>query len=176
MTTTTSRMALGALALSATAFVAMLQREGYSDQAIIPTKGDVPTIGFGSTDGVRLGDKTTPVQAVARALADSQKFEGALKRCVRVPLHQREYDAYTLLSYNIGSGAFCASTLVKRLNVQDYAGACQQILAWKMFQGTDCSKPNKICGGIWADRLRLHAMCTGADQPAATAVATAAGG
>lgn len=159
------RVPVAALALSAAAFVGLIQREGYSDTAIIPTKGDVATIGFGTTGGVKPGDKTTPVQAAVRALADSQQFEGAIKQCVRTPLHQAEYDAYLLLSYNIGSGAFCKSTLVRELNAGHYAAACDQILAWKMYQGTDCSKPNKICGGIWQDRLKLHAMCQSVQSP-----------
>lgn len=153
------RIAIVALSLSAAGFVGIIQREGYSDQAIIPVPGDVPTMGFGTTQGVKLGDRTTPVNAAVRALQDAQQYEGAIKRCVRVPLHQAEYDLYTHHAYNIGPTAFCSSTLVKRLNVQDYPGACEQILQWKMFKGTDCSKSNKICGGLWTDRLETHAKC-----------------
>lgn len=105
--------------------------------AYIPTPGDVPTIGFGTTNGVKLGDKTTPTQALNRAMVDIQKFEGAVKSCVQVPLTQGEYDAYISLSYNIGSSAFCNSTLVKRLNQSEYALACQEILRWNRFQGKE---------------------------------------
>jgi lysozyme len=105
--------------------------------AYIPTPGDVPTIGFGTTNGVKLGDKTTPTQALSRAMVDIQKFEGAVKSCVQVPLTQGEYDAYISLSYNIGSSAFCNSTLVKRLNQSEYALACQEILKWNRFQGKE---------------------------------------
>jgi lysozyme len=84
----------------------------------------VPTIGFGTTSGVKLGDTTTPPKALARALTDVQQFEGALKQCVTVPLAQHEYDALVSFSYNVGSRAFCQSTLVRKLNAEDYAGAC----------------------------------------------------
>lgn len=110
-------------------------KEGYRDTAYIPVPGDVPTIGFGTTEGVKPGDKITPPQALVRALADIQKFEGAIKRCVSVPLHQHEYDAYTSLAYNIGAGAFCSSTLVRVLNQGQYAEACRQILRWDKFKG-----------------------------------------
>jgi lysozyme len=129
------RKTIAGLTLSAAALVGLIMSEGYSDKAIIPVPGDVPTIGFGTTTGVKLGDKITAPQAVARAFADVQKFEGALKQCVTVPLTQNEYDAYLELSYNIGSGAFCRSTLVRKLNAGDYAGACQQILVWDKFKG-----------------------------------------
>lgn len=160
-----SRTALIALSLSATGLVAIVAREGYSDRVIIPTKGDVPTIGFGTTQGVQPGDTTTPVKALQRALRDTQKFEGALKRCVKVPLHQREYDVYVDLSYNIGSAGFCGSQIVKRLNAGDYTGACNAILLWKRYKNIpDCSVPNKVCGGLWTDRLRSHKLCLEAQQ------------
>jgi lysozyme len=128
---------IAALSLSATTLVAIVLHEGYKDMAYIPTPGDVPTIGFGTTNGVKLGDKTTPTQALNRAMVDIQKFEGAVKSCVQVPLTQGEYDAYISLSYNIGTTAFCNSTLVKRLNQSEYALACQEILRWNRFQGKE---------------------------------------
>lgn len=134
-----NRIQVAALSVSAAAFVGILAHEGYREQAYIPVPGDVPTIGFGTTDGVKLGDRTTPVQAMRRALRDIEKFDTALKQCVTVPLHQHEYDAYLSLSYNIGSRAFCNSTLVRKLNAQDYAGACREILRWDRFQGRPLS-------------------------------------
>lgn len=129
------RTVIASLALSAAALVGIALKEGYSDQAIIPVAGDVPTLGFGTTDGVKMGDRTTPPQALARKLSDVQKFEGAIRQCVRVPLHQHEYDAYVSLAYNIGSSAFCTSTLVRLLNQEQYEDACRQILRWDRFKG-----------------------------------------
>lgn len=130
-----ARIVIGALTLSASALVGIAVHEGYRGEAYIPVKGDVPTIGFGTTDGVKSGDTIEPVRALVRKLQDVQRFEGALKQCVRVPLHQHEYDAFLSLAYNIGPGAFCGSTLVRRLNAGDYAGACAEILRWDRFRG-----------------------------------------
>jgi lysozyme len=91
---------------------------------------------------------------LARALTDIQKFEGALSRCVTAPLHQYEYDAFVSLSYNIGASAFCGSTLVKKLNSGDYAGACAEILRWDKFQG----KPLR---GLTLRRQSEYELCTG---------------
>nr|WP_299146749.1 glycoside hydrolase family protein [uncultured Comamonas sp.] len=107
---------MAALTLSAAALVGIVLHEGYTDRAVIPVKGDVPTIGFGTTTGVKLGDTTTPPKALARALTDVQQFEGALKQCVTVPLAQHEYDALVSFSYNVGGRAFCQSTLVRKLS------------------------------------------------------------
>jgi len=130
-----ARIVIGALTLSASALVGIAVHEGYRGEAYIPVKGDKPTLGFGTTAGVKPGDRIEPVQALVRKLADVQKFEGALRQCVRVPLHQHEYDAFLSLAYNIGPGAFCGSTLVRRLNAVDYAGACAEILRWDRFRG-----------------------------------------
>ena len=130
-----ARIVIGALTLSASALVGIAVHEGYRGEAYIPVKGDRPTLGYGTTDGVKLGDTIEPVQALVRKLQDVQRFEGALRQCVRVPLHQHEYDAFLSLAYNIGPGAFCSSTLVRRLNAGDYAGACAEILRWDRFRG-----------------------------------------
>lgn len=148
------RRPLAVLVLSASALVGLALHEGYSDRAIIPVPGDKPTIGFGTTDGVQMGDRITPPQALARALNDAQKFEGALKQCVKVPLHQHEYDAYISLAYNIGPTAFCGSTLVRKLNAQDYDGACKEILRWDRFKG----QPLK---GLTVRRQKEYLTCIG---------------
>ena len=152
-----ARIAIGGLALSAAALVGLTTYEGWSDKAYVPVPGDVPTIGFGTTEGVKLGDTIKPPQALQRALTDVQKFEGAIKQCVTVPLHQAEYDAYTSLAYNIGSGAFCRSTLVVKLNSLDYAGACEQILVWDKFKG----QPLR---GLTLRREKEHEQCVGASK------------
>lgn len=152
-----ARTKVGALALSAAALVGLALHEGYSDKAIIPVPGDVPTIGFGTTEGVKLGDRITAPQALARKLADVQKFEGALKQCVKVPLHQYEYDAYISLSYNIGSRAFCNSTLVRVLNQGQYEEACRQILRWDRFKG----EPLR---GLTIRRQAEYKQCMGEQQ------------
>lgn len=162
------RSALAALALSATALVALVASEGYSDKAIIPVPGDVPTVGFDSTtrdDGspVQLADRTTPPKALGKALRDVQAYEGKLKGCVTVPLTQGEYDAYVDMAYNVGPTAFCGSNLVRLLNAGDYDGACAQILRWRFFKNKDCSlaENKRLCGGLWTRRQAENKQCLG---------------
>lgn len=157
------RTTLAALSLSAAALVGIALTEGYRDEAYIPVPGDRITIGFGTTEGVKPGDTITPPRALARALQDVQKYEGALKKCVKVPLHQWEYDAFVDLAYNIGPGAFCGSTLVRELNSGNYKAACAEILRWKRFKSLDCvlSSNSRICGGLWTRRQAEYALCMG---------------
>ena len=148
------RAGVAGLAASATVFVAILMHEGYSDTAYEPVPGDVPTIGFGTTEGVKPGDRITVPRAVARAMVDVQKFEGAIKQCVKVPLAQGEYDAGVSLAYNIGSSAFCKSSVVRKWNAGDYAGGCAAILLYDKFKG----KPLR---GLTIRRQAEYKMCIG---------------
>lgn len=149
-----SRSHIAALSLSAAALVGLLTFEGYRDTAYTPVPGDVPTIGYGSTAGVKMGDRTDPVTALHTAMADVTKFEGAIKQCVTAPLRQHEYDAYLSLAYNIGTSAFCKSTLVNKLNRLDYSGACREILRWDRFKG-------KRLPGLTKRRQAEYATCMG---------------
>lgn len=130
-----ARTAIVSLTLSAAALVGIAVEEGYRPNAYIPVKGDKPTIGFGTTTGVKQGDKTTPERALQQLLKDATEAQKTVKKCAPVPMHQYEFDAFVSLTYNIGAGNFCSSTLVKKLKAGDYAGACKEILRWDKFQG-----------------------------------------
>lgn len=149
-----SRNLIAALSFSAAGLVGLVGYESYRGEAYIPAPGDVPTIGYGTTAGVHMGDTITPPKALSRALTDVQRFEGALHQCVTVPLHQYEYDAYVSLAYNIGSAAFCASTLVRRLNAGDYAAACHEILRWDRMGG-------RVLPGLSKRRQAEYQQCIG---------------
>ena len=149
------RIAIGALALSATTLVGIALHEGFEPKAYIPVAGDVPTIGFGTTDSVKMGDTITVERALVKLLQDANKFERAVKRCAPVPMHNYEFAAFVSLAYNIGDSAFCRSTLVKKLNAQDYAGACQEILKWDRFKG-------KPLPGLTKRRQAEYQQCIGA--------------
>jgi lysozyme len=146
------RMKLVSLSLTASTLINIAIHEGFRSTAYIPVPGDVPTIGFGTTENVKLGDKITPERALVRLLNDANKFEAALKQCVKVPLTTYEYSAYISLSYNIGSNAFCKSTLVKELNNFNYDSACKEILKWDKFKGNPLP-------GLTKRRQEEYRMC-----------------
>ena len=85
MSTIRQRMAVALLSLSAAAFVGIVVDESYTGQAVIPTRNDRPTVGFGSTfheDGraVKLGDTTTPVRALVKVQAHVEREEQVRQR------------------------------------------------------------------------------------------------
>ena len=106
-----------------------LRLEAYLDSAGIYTIG-YGTIKYPDGNKVKKGDKTTKAQAKGYKLHDLKEFETTVNTSVTVPLSQNQYDALVSLSYNIGSGAFKNSTLLKKLNSGDYKGAAEQFLVW----------------------------------------------
>lgn len=159
------RSAIAGLALSAAALVGLVTQEGYTDHAVIPVKGDVPTLGNGSTthaDGspVRMGDTTTPVKALQRTLLYVQKQETQIKQCVTAPLYQVEFDILDDFGYQYGANALCRSSIVRKINAQDYVGACKAYLQYRFVAGYDCSTPgNKRCWGVWARSKARYDKC-----------------
>lgn len=133
--------------------------EGFSDKAYVPLPGDKPTIFYGATeyaDGtpVKIGDTGTEEQGRKLLKHDIDKFSKGISKCISVPVNQNEVDAYTSLSFNIGIGAFCKSTLVKKLNEYNYVGACKEILRWNIFKG-------KISKGLDNRRKDEYKICIG---------------
>lgn len=161
------RTVVTALSVSAAALVTLALDEGYTDRAIVPTQGDRPTVGFGSTfreDGspVRMGDTITPPVALARTLAHIQKDERGIKQCVTAPLFQHEYDVMVDFSYQYGVKTLCASSMVRLANEGRYPESCNAYLRYKFAAGYDCSTPgNKRCFGVWTRQLERQKKCLG---------------
>jgi lysozyme len=103
--------------------------EGVRTTAYRDIKG-VLTIGFGHTSGVKEGDTCTPEQAEAWLLEDIASAVACVNASVTVELTQPEFDALVDLVFNIGSGAFEKSTLLRELNSGDYAAAAKQFEVW----------------------------------------------
>jgi len=94
------------------------------------------TIGYGSTrdkSGVPVTAATPPItQAAAKALVERDlrvSFE-EITRDVQVPLSDNQRAALADFIYNLGSGNFRSSTLLRKLNAGDYAGAAPEFDKW----------------------------------------------
>lgn len=147
------RQAVAALVISATTLVGIAVHEGYVGQTYLDAVG-VPTIGFGETKGVKPGQTTTPTRALVQLLKSADEHAKGMTACITVPLHQHEYDAYLSFTYNVGVGAFCRSTLNKKLNAGDYDGACAELLKWDKAGG-------KVLPGLTKRRQEEFKQCRG---------------
>ena len=105
--------------------------------------GGVPTIGWGHTHGVKMGDSITQDEADEIFTVDLKIFEQGVNRLVKVPITQNEFDALVSFSYNCGldedtdnvAEGLGDSTLLKRLNEMDYYSAAQEFPKWNRDNG-----------------------------------------
>lgn len=131
-----------ALAISSAGLVAVTQHEGVRFNAYLDIAG-IPTICVGSTSDVRLGMRASKAECDRRLRTDMSYAEHFVKQCVRVPITQNQYDAMASFVFNVGGSAFCKSTLLRRLNAGDYAGAAREFPRWSYAAGKYSDGLNK---------------------------------
>ena len=95
--------------------------EGYRAEAYLPTPNDVPTIGYGHTHEVKMGDTCTQEQADEFLAEDLRAAELAIETLVTVPLDQNQFDALVSFQFNTGWLGHPGCSLVRALNAGNYA-------------------------------------------------------
>ncbi len=185
----TPRTAVAALTISAAGLLATLGLEGFRPDPHIPTQGDRPTIGHGSTvyeDGTPVQMSDPPItreRALQLVRSHTSKDEDMFRASLPgVALYQVEYDLYLDFTYQYGIGAWRASPMRTRLLAGQFAPACQALLGYRFMTSAqplqaysayqwgaggrptrwryDCSTPgNKVCRGVWTRQQARHAAC-----------------
>lgn len=124
----------------------------------------VPTIGWGETDGVQMGDTCTQEQADRWLLEDLQERTRAVQAlCTRAP-SRNELGALVSLAYNIGVGALSKSTALRQHNAGQHEAAARAIELW------DKARVNGVLTtlpGLTARRARERALYLTPDEPRA---------
>jgi GH24 family phage-related lysozyme (muramidase) len=142
--------------------------EGFTAQPVIPTKGDVPTIGNGSTqyeDGRRVTMQDRPItRQRARELA-TNLLDKKYASCVRNSLGDTlidpvEFEQAVDFAGQFGCYRWEQSSMRRETQAGNYARACDAYLLYRFAAGYDCSTPgNQRCGGVWTRQLQRHAKC-----------------
>lgn len=178
---TAARVLVATLTLSAAGFASWQASEGDGPTTVrqdgvvlhhpyVPTAGDVPTIGNGSTryeDGtaVRLTDPPITRQRaeqLARKLHSEEeaRFKDSLPG---VLLYPGEFDLYVDFVGQYGIGNWRTSSMRRHLLAGDYLRACQALPKWRFQAGRDCRLPQnwgpKGCKGVWTRQQKRHADC-----------------
>ena len=113
--------------------------EGFSSVAYL-CSAKKATIGYGNTfweDGtpVKIGDQISKERAEALLKHVVDNFSVAVEVDIKIEVTQNQFDAMVSLAYNIGSGAFHNSTLLRQLNRGNFVGASQEFLRWNKSNG-----------------------------------------
>lgn len=164
------KLPIAALSMSAAALVGWVQHENYRGTAYIPTAGDRPTLGYGSTfhaDGspVKMGDKTDPVKALVTAHKLMTKDEKALKDSLPgVELTPGEFGLYMNWVGQFGIGNWYKPKSPRTyLLLGEHVKACDALLNWRFQAGRDCSLSANWgpqgCKGVWTRQQERHSKC-----------------
>lgn len=109
------------------------QYEGFRSSAYIDTSG-LPVIGYGLSKingkTVRMGQYVTQAQADAALAQELYHIQRLVQSKVRVKLTPNQLGALTSLVYNAGTRVITNSTLSRKLNTGDYAGAAREFPRW----------------------------------------------
>ena len=89
-----------------------------------------PTIGWGHTYGVKLGRTISEAEAEVLLDHDYQQAEDGVLELVKVPLTDNQLGALTSFVFNLGQGNFSKSTLLRKINASDFAGAADEFDKW----------------------------------------------
>ena len=109
--------------------------EGFRAKAYMDLAG-IPTVGYGHTEYVDLGDEVTEEEACELLRQDVQEAADAIDDLVDVELTQNQFDALTSWIYNCGREAFRNSTLLKLLNSgHSNEAVAAQLLRWNKANG-----------------------------------------
>lgn len=70
--------------------------------------------------------------AECQALLEHDLIEHAtgVVGCIKQPLSMGQKAAFTSFAFNVGTTKFCRSTLAKKANLGDMAGACAELSRW----------------------------------------------
>lgn len=115
----------------------------------------VPSIGWGETDGVHMGDTCTKEQADRWLLEDLQDRTRAVRALCASPPGRNELGAMVSLAYNIGLAGFKASTVLRQHNAGNHEAASRAFGLWNKahVNGVLVSLP-----GLTARRAREQAL------------------
>lgn len=122
--------------------------------------GGVLTVCYGETHGVEQR-QYTPAECQALLQASLASHGADLAACMPPGLPDHVQAAVLSFGYNVGASAFCGSTMARKLQSGDIAGACTELSRWTRVAGKDCRDPAAKCAGIVKRRDVERAMCEG---------------
>lgn len=111
------------------------------------------TVCYGHTGGDIEQKRYTKSECAELLARDARKHAQALS-CIKKPLADYQQAAFVSFAYNIGAAKFCASTLVKKANAGDMAGACAELSRWTKAGG-------RVLPGLVKRRAAERALCEG---------------
>jgi lysozyme len=139
--------------VGALTIVVVAKHEGVRTSAYRDVVG-VPTVCFGETRGVKMGDRYTLEQCKKMLNVRLLEFEAGMLKCLKNPaaIPNKVYIVLMSFSYNVGLGAACKSSVFRAVNAGDYRAACNRLPLWNKAGG-------RTVGGLVRRRAEERALC-----------------
>lgn len=117
--------------------------------------GGVLTVCYGHTGIDIVPNKTYTKEECDEILElDFELTKMQVDRLVKVPINDYTKAALYSFAFNVGTGAFAKSTMLKKLNAGDQYGACEELKKWVYAGG-------KVWRGLVNRREAEAAICHG---------------
>jgi lysozyme len=126
-------------------------KEGLRLEAYLDSVG-VPTICYGETEGVRMGDTKTKDECDALFHTRIGAFAAYVDWAIDEPMHPKTHAAFTSIAYNIGMRGFGRSSMHKLYDSGKYREACEAMGMYKYAGG-------KVLQGLINRRKKEVALC-----------------
>lgn len=163
------RIPASLLGLTLAMLTAWKVSEGFTAAPVIPTKGDVPTIGHGAThyeDGTRVTMADPPITRQRAHVLAENLLRDTYVACVQRSLgdtlmHPVEVEQAVDFAGQYGCARWWSSSMRVGYVAGNYRQACNAYLLYRFAAGYDCSTPgNTRCMGVWTRQLKRHAACS----------------
>lgn len=117
--------------------------------------GGVLTYCTGATENAQWGKTYTLEECRAQLDADLARHADGISKCVDMDrLTDGQKIAFVDVAYNIGVSAFCGSSMARKANAGDMAGACAALSMWDKVGG-------KPVAGLTRRRAEERKICEG---------------
>lgn len=127
------RLAVG-LVLSASGTAVIMHDEGTVNTVYLdPVK--IATVCTGHVTTEAVGTRKTDEECAELLQVDTNIAQAAVRSAVKVPITQGQYDRLVSFTFNVGTGAFKSSTLLRKLNAGECRAAADQFLVWVKAKG-----------------------------------------
>lgn len=95
----------------------------------------IPTICFGETKDVKLGDKKTVAECEAMLGERVLEFGRGVDACTTGPMTPSRKAGLTSFAYNVGIEGYCKSSIARKLNAGDVQGGCDALRLYVYAKG-----------------------------------------
>ncbi|CAG2144480.1 Lysozyme RrrD [Cupriavidus yeoncheonensis] len=108
----------------------------------------------GHTATAVLGKPYTRAECEQLLADDLVEHAQGVQRCVTAPMSTGQRAAFVSFAFNVGTPKFCGSSMARKANAGDMAGACAELSRWTYAGG-------KVLPGLVKRRETERAICEG---------------